>query len=125
MLSIFSRKTHVASECAIPNERILNILLMFYNIILQQRHFQNRWLNVLEKFIEKGKLLAQGKNKSSQFIEVDLQLMMRMFLVAEVEEIIEQDSKFSKVNYRLRENCSIETAILEKRIMLDYSALNM
>ena len=50
---------------------------------------------------------------------------MRMFLSAEETEIIENDNRFSKANYGSRRNYSIETAILEKRLVFDHSMINM
>ena len=49
--------------------------------------------------------------------------MMWIFLPSDEEEIIEADNKFSKTNYGSRKNFSIETAILEKRLVLDNSML--
>ena len=43
----------------------------------------------MEIYIEKGKGPVLGKLHTLQLIEVDLQLMMRIFLLAEVKEIIE------------------------------------
>ena len=51
--------------------------------------------------------------------------MMRIFLYAEEEEIIEKDPRISKVNYGSRKNFLIETAILEKHLIFDNSMINM
>ena len=40
--------------------------------------------------------------------------MIRICLPSQGEEIIENDDRFSKANYRSRQNYSIESAILEK-----------
>ena len=123
--SIFSGRMYAVYKCAILNERMLNILLMFYNIILKQWYCPNRWLKILEICIEKGKGPLLGKLRNLQLIEGDLQIMMRMFLSIDEEELIEKDPRFSKANYGSRKNYLIETAILEKRIIFDYSILNM
>ena len=49
---------------------------------------------------------------------------MRIFLGEEDEEVIESDSRFSKANYGSRKKFSIETAILEKRLIFDNSILS-
>ena len=51
--------------------------------------------------------------------------MIRMFLSTDEEELIEKDLRFSKANYGSRKNYSIETVILEKRIIFNHSILNM
>ena len=48
-----------------------------------------------------------------------------MFLFTNGEELIEKDLRFSKANYGSRLNYSIETALLEKRIIFDNSMLTM
>ena len=50
--------------------------------------------------------------------------MMRIFSSAEDTETIENDDRFSKANYGSRRNYSIETAILEKRLVFDHSMMN-
>ena len=49
--------------------------------------------------------------------------MMRIHLLANEEEIIKKDERFSKANYRSHKNISIESAILVKRLILDNSLL--
>ena len=51
--------------------------------------------------------------------------MIRIFLCTDGEELIEKDPRFSKANYGSRLNYSIETALLEKRIIFDNSMLTM
>ena len=69
--------------------------------------------------IEKGKGPVLGKLRNITLIEGDLQMMIRYHLYSENEEIIEADARFSKVNYGSRKNFSIETVLLEKRLILD------
>ena len=47
-----------------------------------------------------------------------------MYLGDSEEEIIKKDSRFSKSNYGSRKNYSIESALLEKRLILDHSLLS-
>ena len=55
--------------------------------------------------------------RNLQLIEGNLQIIMRIFLNSDKEEIIKRDLRISKVNYGSRKNYSIETAILEKRLV--------
>ena len=64
-----------------------------------------------------------GKLRNITLIEGDLQMMMRLYLNSEKEELIETDSHFSKANYGLRKNYSIETVLLEKRLIFDNSLI--
>ena len=50
---------------------------------------------------------------------------MQIFLDLKEQELIENNNRFSKANYGLRRNCSIEIAILEKRLIMDHSTLTM
>ena len=77
----------------------------------------------MEVYIGKGKGSVLGKLRYLQLIKGDLQLMMRIYLLAKEEKIIKKDKRFSKANYGSRKNFSIELAILEKRLILDNSLL--
>ena len=77
----------------------------------------------MEIYIGKGKGPVLGKLRDLQLIEGDLQLMIRIYLLANGEEIIEKDDRFSKANFRSCKNFSIESVILEKRLILDNSLL--
>ena len=48
---------------------------------------------------------------------------MRMRMGAEKEELIESDEQFLSANYSSRKNFSIETAMLQKRLIFHYSLL--
>ena len=49
---------------------------------------------------------------------------MRIFLGDEGKEMIECDNRFSKANHGSRKNYSIESALLEKRLIFDNSMLS-
>ena len=51
--------------------------------------------------------------------------MMRIFLNSDEEEIVERDPRISKVNYGSCKNYSIETAILEKRLIFNCSMITI
>ena len=69
--------------------------------------------------IGKGKGLVLGKLRIITLIEANLQFIMRIFLGDDIEEMIEDDNRFSKANYGSRKNYSIESALLEKRLIFD------
>jgi len=73
--------------------------------------------------LEKGKGPKLGKLRTITLIEGDLQILMRIFMDGKNNELIETDSRFSKANYGSRKNYSIDSALLEKRLIFDHSAL--
>ena len=72
----------------------------------------------------KGKGMILGKLRIITLIKEDLQYIMRIYLSDKKEEIIESHNRFSKASYGLRKKFSIETAILEKRLVFDSSMLS-
>ena len=73
--------------------------------------------------IEKGIGPTLGKLYIIQLIEVDLQLLIRVFMSHRNQGKIENDNRISKCNYGSRCNYSIESAILEKQLIHDTSRL--
>lgn len=73
--------------------------------------------------IGKGKGMVLGKLRIIASIEADLQHIMRTHLGDEDQELIENDNRFSKANCGSRRNYSIETALLEKRLIFDNSMI--
>jgi hypothetical protein len=100
------------------------IFVRFYNILIKNEYFLKRWLDILDVMIGKGKGMILGMLRIITLIEADLQFIMRIFLREDVEELIENDDRFSKANYGSRQNYSIESAILEKRLIFDNSMLS-
>ena len=121
---IFSNRTYAVYKCALMSERMTSILVSFYNLIIKRGYFPKRWLDILDVMIGKGKGMLLGKLRIITLIEADLQYLMRIYLGDEDEEIIENDSCFSKANYGSRRNYSIETALLEKRLIFDNSMIS-
>jgi len=76
----------------------------------------------LDVILEKGKGPIIGKLRTIQLIEADLQLLMHIFIRGRNDDNIENDQRLSKFNYGSRRNYSIETAILEKRLMYNMAA---
>ena len=122
--SIFSKRTYAVYKCAIESERMTEVLVRFYNILIRNEYYPKRWLNILDVMIGKGKGMVLGKLRIITLIEADLQYLMRIFLGDEIEEMIETDSRFSSANYSSRKNYSIESALLEKRLIFDNSMLS-
>ena len=74
--------------------------------------------------LRKGKGMVIGKLRIITLIEGDLQFLMRIYLGGDDEEMIENDNRFLKANYGSRKNYSIESTILEKRLIMDNSLLS-
>ena len=55
MSSTFSKRDYSVHNYAIYCERMVDVLVRFYNAMLKYNHFPSRWLNVLDVMIEKGK----------------------------------------------------------------------
>jgi len=123
--SIFSQRTYAIYKCALESERMTNHLVAFYNILIEKGYYPKRWQKITDVILEKGKGPRLGKLRTITLIEGDLQLLMRIFLNATDQETIENDRRFSTANYGSRKNYSIESAILEKRLILDHSTLRM
>ena len=122
--SMFLSRTYAVCKHALNSKRITNILVSFYNLILKKGYFPRRWLGVLNVMIGKGKGILLGKLQIINLIEADLQCIMRTCLGDNDEEIIEKNCRFSKANYGSQWKYSIETALLEKRLMFDNSMLS-
>ena len=82
-------------------------------------------MNQVDTSLEKGKGLVLGKLQFITLIEGDLQINMRIHLVSNKEELIENNNCFSKANYSSRKNYYIETVILQKRLIFDNSLIKM
>ena len=114
--SIFSKWNYSAYKCALESEKMTKILVRFYNTIVLTGYYLKRWTKLLAVTLEEGKWLILCKLPTKQLIEVDLQLLMRMFVGGRTESAIEIAQRTSKFNYGSRANYSIENAILENPI---------
>ena len=106
-------------KMTLTNERMTNLLIKFYNMIIAVQFFPNRWLKTLVVMIEKGKGPVLGKLRTIQLIEADLQLLMRIFVNDRNKGSIETDERISKSDCGSRPGYSIQDAILEKRLVFD------
>ena len=99
------------------------ILVTYYNILIQNGYYPKRWLKILDIMLSKGKGMVIGKLRIITLIKADLQYIIRIYLYGNDQEIVENDKRFSKANYGSRKNYAIESAILEKRLVVDNSIL--
>ena len=51
--SIFSIKDYSVYECALESERIVEVLIQFYNIVIKHNHYPIRWIKVADVILEK------------------------------------------------------------------------
>ena len=100
-------------------------MVVFYNILIKEQYFPERWLNLVAIILENSKGPMLGKLRSITLIEGDLQIMMQIHLKSDKEEMIEKDQHFSKVQYGARKNFLIETALLEKQLIFDNSLIEI
>ena len=97
--SMFLRRDYAACKCALECERMIEVLIKFYNIVIKHNHYPKRWLKAVDVMIEKGKGPRIDKLRTLEMIEADLQLAMRIFLGTRMNERIENDARVSKHNH--------------------------
>ena len=106
-------------KCALESDRVVAVLVNFYNIVIKYNHYPSRWLKVVDVMLEKGKGPRLKKSRILEMIEADLQLVMRTCLGVRMDDRVETDSRVSKCNHGSRKGHSIENALLEKRLIFD------
>ena len=74
--------------------------------------------------LDKGKGLILGKLRIIELIEGDLQLIIRLYVGLRNDQNIKRSKKLSTFNFGSRKNYSIESALLEKRLIYDTSKYN-
>ena len=122
--SVFSRRTYVVYKLVNDNDEFLEVLLLFYNLALKKGIILKRWQDILDIILEKGKGPLLGKLRIIELIEGDMQIITRMYVGLKNDKNIENDSRLSKFNFGSRKWYSIESAILEKRLMYETSKYN-
>ena len=100
------------------------IPVLFYNTIIRYQIYPKRWLKILNIILEKEKALILRKLRTMQLIEADLQLIIRNFIGGRNNKNIAAGKRLSKYNCGSRKYYSIDTAILEKRLMRDATIRN-
>ena len=122
--SVFSKRTHIVHKLVVDNEEFIGMLLMFYNLTILIGIVLNRWRSVLDTMLDKEKGLVLGKLLIIELIEGDLQLIIRLHAGLRNNRNIEKDSRLSKFNFGSRQDYSIESVLLEKRLIYDISQYN-
>ena len=120
--SIFSSYNYSICKCTIGSTKIIKILTIYYNLVIKTCYFLKIWMRILDIIIEKESRLTIRKLYTIQLIDTGMQLLIRVFTDRNNRKI-ESDDHLSKFNYRLRKNYVLESAILEKRLIYDYSKL--
>ena len=100
-------------------ERMVKVLVRVYNAIIKYNHFPFKWLDVLDVMIEKVKGNRINKLRDMKIIEAYLQLLMRIFLGLRISDNYKNDMIMSEHNYLSRKRFSINSALLEKRLIFD------
>ena len=121
---MFSNWKHSARKCALDSLEITKTFAMFCSALIRKVFYLKRWLQVLDIFLEKGKGLVLGKLWTMQLIEIDLQLLMRIYVGERNKDKIKEDSRLSKFNCRSKFSYSIEMPSLEKRFMHNATVKN-
>jgi len=119
--SVFSRRTYAVYKLVNDNDKFLEVLLIFYNLVLQKGIVLKRWQNILDVILEKGKGPLLGKLRIIELIEGNLQIIICMYVGLRNDNNIEKDDRLSKYNFGSRKHYSIESALLEKRLIYDTS----
>ena len=122
--STFSMGCYSVHECALESDRIVEVLVKFYNVVLKHNHYPHRWLKVVDAMLVKGKGLRLKNPKMLKMIETDLQLVMRTHLGSRMNERVDSDNRASKRNCGSSKRCSIENALLEKILTFDHAKKN-
>ena len=70
--SIKLKRTHAVFKYALHCTKFTEMLLHFYNTIITKEYYLNRWTNIIEVMLEKGKGPIINKICTIQLIEADL-----------------------------------------------------
>ena len=52
--SVFSNRTYAVYKCALGSERMTNVLVRFHNMMIENEHCLQRWLNTLDAMMSKS-----------------------------------------------------------------------
>ena len=72
ILSVFLEQTCAAHKLVVENKGFIEVLLMFYNIIIQKGIVLNNWRCVFNAMLDKGKGPVLGKLQIIELIKGDL-----------------------------------------------------
>ena len=98
-LLIFSKQTYRVNECTLKYKKFTKMLLKFYNTVIKNEYRLDRWNNIVEVILEKGKGPLINKLRIIQLIKANFQLIIRIFLNHRNYQNIEKDNRLLKFNY--------------------------
>ena len=102
----------------------MQMLITFYNLVIKNGIVLERWRNMIDTMIEKGKGPYIEKLRIIELIEGDLQLIIRIYIGLRNDKNIQKDKRILHFNFGSRKNYSIQSASLEKRLIYDTSKYN-
>ena len=53
--SIYSLRNYAIYKCTLSSTRMTNVLVAYYNLIIQRQFYPSRWLKTLDVILEKNK----------------------------------------------------------------------
>ena len=68
----YSLKRYILYKLVVNNEEFMEALIMFYNFAIEKGIVLDRWQNVLDVILKKGKGAILGKLRIIELIEGDL-----------------------------------------------------
>ena len=96
--SLFSKRTCVVYKLTVNNEEFMEVLMLFYNLVLQKGIVLERWRSAIDVKIEKGKGPILGKLRVIELIEGDSQALVRTYVGLRNDYNIKNDSRLSRFN---------------------------
>ena len=86
-------KDYYVYKCALESNRLVSMLVKFYNVVITFNHYPSRWVKLVDFMLEKGKGPNLNKFRILEMIETDTQLVMRMCLGGRTNNRIEMDKR--------------------------------
>ena len=93
MSSVFSKRTYVVHKMVIDNDEFLEILTLFYNLVIINGIVLDRWRNIIDTILDKGKGPLLSKLRIIELIEGDLQLIIRLYVGQRNDKNIKKSKK--------------------------------
>ena len=114
MLLVLSQQPRIVCKLVVDNEEFMDMLIIFYNLVIAKGIILNHWRYVLVTILDKEKWLVLGKLRIIEIIKGDLQLIIRLCAGLRNNRNIKKDSRLSHSNFWSQQNYSIESTLLEK-----------
>ena len=68
---MFSKRIYAVCKYALRSDRIIEILVVYYNILINKGSYLKWWLKILDAILGKGKGMILGKLRTITLFEVD------------------------------------------------------